>query len=33
MTAPTYFVGNPDYTGFYLHHCVHAMDLVPVVDG
>jgi len=29
MTAPTYFVGNPDYTGFYLHHCVHAMDLVP----
>ena len=29
MTAPTYFVGNPDYTGFFLHHCVHAMDLVP----
>jgi myo-inositol 2-dehydrogenase/D-chiro-inositol 1-dehydrogenase len=29
MTAPTYFVGNPDYTGFLLHHCVHAMDLVP----
>lgn len=29
MTAPTYFVGNPDYTGFYLHHCVHYMDLVP----
>ena len=29
MTAPTYFVGNVDYTGFLLHHCVHAMDLVP----
>jgi len=29
MTAPTYFAGNPDYTGFFLHHCVHAMDLVP----
>ena len=29
MTAPTYFTGNPDYTGFLLHHCVHAMDLVP----
>ena len=28
MTAPTYFVGNVDYTGFYLHHCVHYMDLV-----
>jgi myo-inositol 2-dehydrogenase/D-chiro-inositol 1-dehydrogenase len=33
MTAPTYFVGNPDYTGFYLHHCVHAMDLVPWLLG
>ena len=29
MTAPTYFVGNADYSGFLLHHCVHAMDLVP----
>jgi myo-inositol 2-dehydrogenase / D-chiro-inositol 1-dehydrogenase len=29
MTAPSYFAGDPDYTGFYLHHCVHAMDLVP----
>ena len=29
MTAPGYFTGNPDYTGFLLHHCVHAMDLVP----
>ena len=28
MTAPTYFAGNVDYTGFYLHHCVHTMDLV-----
>ena len=33
MTAPTYFVGNPDYTGFHLHHCVHAMDLVPWLIG
>jgi myo-inositol 2-dehydrogenase/D-chiro-inositol 1-dehydrogenase len=28
MTAPTYFAGNVDYTGFFLHHCVHYMDLV-----
>jgi myo-inositol 2-dehydrogenase / D-chiro-inositol 1-dehydrogenase len=28
MTAPTYFAGSVDYTGFYLHHCVHYMDLV-----
>jgi len=33
MTAPTYFVGNADYTGFLLHHCVHAMDLVPWLIG
>ena len=33
MTAPTYFEGNPDYTGFYLHHCVHYMDLVPFLMG
>jgi myo-inositol 2-dehydrogenase / D-chiro-inositol 1-dehydrogenase len=33
MTAPGYFVGNPDYTGFLLHHCVHAMDLVPWLLG
>jgi myo-inositol 2-dehydrogenase/D-chiro-inositol 1-dehydrogenase len=33
MTAPTYFVGNADYTGFLLHHCVHAMDLVPWLMG
>ena len=29
MTAPGYFEGEPDYTGFLLHHCIHAMDLVP----
>ncbi|WP_142850225.1 Gfo/Idh/MocA family protein [Telmatospirillum sp. J64-1] len=29
MTAPTYFAGNVDYTGFFLHHCVHYMDLAP----
>lgn len=28
MTAPTYFAGDVDYTGFYLHHCVHYMDIV-----
>tara|TARA_R110002020_G_scaffold185673_1_gene383455 strand:+ start:37 stop:1032 length:996 start_codon:yes stop_codon:yes gene_type:complete len=28
MTAPGYFEGNVDYTGFMLHHCVHYMDLV-----
>jgi myo-inositol 2-dehydrogenase / D-chiro-inositol 1-dehydrogenase len=33
MTAPTYFVGNPDYSGFYLHHCVHYFDLVPHLMG
>ena len=33
MTAPTYFAGNVDYTGFFLHHCVHAMDLVPWLMG
>jgi myo-inositol 2-dehydrogenase / D-chiro-inositol 1-dehydrogenase len=33
MTAPTYFAGDPDYTGFYLHHCVHYMDLVPQLMG
>ena len=27
MTAPTYFAGNADYGGFFLHHCVHYMDL------
>jgi myo-inositol 2-dehydrogenase / D-chiro-inositol 1-dehydrogenase len=33
MTAPTYFQGNPDYGGFYLHHCVHYLDLVPWLMG
>lgn len=33
MTAPTYFQGEPDYTGFYLHHCVHYMDLIPWFIG
>jgi myo-inositol 2-dehydrogenase/D-chiro-inositol 1-dehydrogenase len=33
MTAPTYFADDPDYSGFYLHHCVHYMDLVPWLMG
>jgi myo-inositol 2-dehydrogenase/D-chiro-inositol 1-dehydrogenase len=33
MTAPTYFRGEPDYTGFFLHHCVHYMDLLPWFAG
>lgn len=33
VTAPTYFLGDPDYTGFYLHHCVHYFDLVPHLMG
>ena len=33
MTATTYFAGDPDYTGFYLHHCVHYLDLVPWLMG
>jgi myo-inositol 2-dehydrogenase / D-chiro-inositol 1-dehydrogenase len=33
MTAPTYFVGDPDYSGFFLHHCVHYFDLVPHLMG
>uniref|UniRef100_A0A2A3K243 Oxidoreductase n=1 Tax=Alloyangia mangrovi TaxID=1779329 RepID=A0A2A3K243_9RHOB len=33
MTAPTYFEREPDYTGFYLHHCVHYMDLIPWFAG
>ncbi len=33
MTAPTYFEGEVDYTGFYLHHCVHYMDLIPWFAG
>ncbi len=33
MTAPTYFTGEVDYTGFYLHHCVHYMDLITWFAG
>ncbi len=33
MTAPTYFAGEADYSGFFLHHCVHYMDLVPWLMG
>jgi myo-inositol 2-dehydrogenase/D-chiro-inositol 1-dehydrogenase len=33
MTAPTYFAGDPDYSGFFLHHCVHYLDLVPHLMG
>ena len=33
MTAPTYFARDVDYTGFYLHHCVHYLDLVPHLMG
>jgi myo-inositol 2-dehydrogenase / D-chiro-inositol 1-dehydrogenase len=33
MTAPTYFAGSVDYSGFYLHHCVHYMDLVRYFVG
>ncbi len=29
MTAPSYFEGENGYSGFYLHHCVHYMDLIP----
>jgi myo-inositol 2-dehydrogenase/D-chiro-inositol 1-dehydrogenase len=33
MTAPTYFAADPDASGFFLHHCVHYMDLVPHLMG
>ncbi len=33
MTAPTYFAKDPDYSGFYLHHCVHYFDFVPYLMG
>lgn len=33
MTAPSYFEGEPDYSGFFLHHCVHYMDLIPWFTG
>lgn len=33
MTAPTYFAGAVDYSGFFLHHCIHYMDLIPWLAG
>jgi len=33
MTAPTYFEGGPDYRGFFLHHCIHYLDLAPWLMG
>lgn len=33
MTAPTYFEGDPDYSGFFLHHCIHYLDLAPWLMG
>lgn len=33
MTAPTYFAGEADYRGFFLHHCVHYLDLAPWLMG
>lgn len=33
MTAPTYFDGNADYRGFFLHHCIHYLDLAPWLMG
>lgn len=33
MTAPTYFKGEADYRGFFLHHCIHYLDLAPWLMG
>ncbi len=33
MTAPTYFKGEADYSGFFLHHCIHYLDLAPWLMG
>src|SRR5690606_19396461 len=33
MTAPTYFAGAVDYSSFFLHHCIHYMDLIPWFGG
>ncbi|MGI9485515.1 MAG: Gfo/Idh/MocA family protein [Geminicoccaceae bacterium] len=33
MTAPTYFEGEVDYRGFFLHHCIHYLDLAPWLMG
>ncbi len=33
MSGPAYFAGTSDYSSFYLHHCVHYMDLIPWFAG
>ncbi|MEM7043409.1 MAG: Gfo/Idh/MocA family oxidoreductase [Pseudomonadota bacterium] len=33
MTAPTYFEREADYRGFFLHHCIHYLDLAPWLMG
>jgi len=33
VTAPGYFAGQPDYTGFFLHHCIHWLDLAAHLVG
>lgn len=33
MTAPTYFNGAHDYRAFFLHHCIHYLDLAPWLMG
>nr|WP_272211366.1 Gfo/Idh/MocA family oxidoreductase [Marinicella sp. W31]MDC2877257.1 Gfo/Idh/MocA family oxidoreductase [Marinicella sp. W31] len=33
MSGPAYFAGVADYSSFYLHHCVHYMDLIPWFAG
>ncbi|WP_321339490.1 Gfo/Idh/MocA family oxidoreductase [uncultured Cohaesibacter sp.] len=33
MNEPAYFAGKADYSSFYLHHCVHYMDLLPWLAG
>ena len=33
MTAPTYFEGEPNYRSFFLHHCIHYLDLAPWLMG
>ncbi|WP_176085313.1 Gfo/Idh/MocA family oxidoreductase [Martelella sp. HB161492] len=33
MSGPAYFGKTPDYTSFFLHHCVHYMDLMPWLAG
>ena len=33
MTAPSYFDGETDYKSFFLHHCIHYLDLAPWLMG